>query len=271
VSQLDQQNAVFWSELCGSGLARHLGITDDSPASLRRFDDWYLAYYPYLPVHVPYTEMSGLEVLEIGLGYGTLSQKLAEWGARYKGLDIAPGPVQIVNTRLQNAGLSGEAVVGSILAAPFGDESFDRVVSIGCLHHTGDLAKSIDECWRVLRPGGQMIIMLYNAYSFRRWNEATRQTLKLWLRERLGYRGPLDADAATRKKYDTNEKGEVAPHIDVVSITSLRALCRKFRSIKVRRENILPEFQFRGRTRNDLLCSWWPSIGGLDLYITCQK
>jgi SAM-dependent methyltransferase len=269
--KLEQQNAAFWSELCGTGLARQLGITDDSPRSLRRFDDWYLAYYPYLTLHVPFTEMTGLDVLEIGLGYGTLSQKLAEWGARYTGLDIAPGPVQIVNTRLRNAKLPGKAIIGSILKAPFEDEFFDRVITIGCLHHTGDLAKSIDECWRVLRPGGQLIMMVYNAYSIRRWNEAPAATAKLWLKERFGFRGPLNTEEATRAKYDSNTKGEVAPHIDVTSVTSLRALCSKFKSFRATRENITTERPFSRRTRIDLLKTIWPRIGGLDIYATCTK
>src|SRR5256885_405910 len=45
---IDEQNAGFWNELCGSGLAQSLGITEITPASLARFDDAYMAFYPYL-------------------------------------------------------------------------------------------------------------------------------------------------------------------------------------------------------------------------------
>jgi hypothetical protein len=41
---IDQKNAAFWSELCGSSTARALGITGDEPDALRRFDDYYFAY-----------------------------------------------------------------------------------------------------------------------------------------------------------------------------------------------------------------------------------
>ena len=47
-SEIDRRNSEFWNELCGSTLARSLGITDHSPESLRQFDDAYLALYPYL-------------------------------------------------------------------------------------------------------------------------------------------------------------------------------------------------------------------------------
>src|SRR5215218_741038 len=98
--RLDEANARFWNELCGTGLAKHLGITDHAEASLRRFDDAYFGMYPYLLPTVRPQEMAGKAVLEIGLGYGSLSQKLAEAGADYTGMDIAAGPVRMVTDRL---------------------------------------------------------------------------------------------------------------------------------------------------------------------------
>src|ERR1700721_3942764 len=96
-SAIDRNNAAFWDELCGSTLARSLGITDSSPASLKRFDDWYFAYYPYLFTYIPFRQLNGKDVLEVGLGYGTVSQRIAEFGARYKGLNIAAGAARRVN------------------------------------------------------------------------------------------------------------------------------------------------------------------------------
>ena len=45
---IDAENARFWDELCGSSLARNVGVNDASAESLRRFDAAYLAHYPYL-------------------------------------------------------------------------------------------------------------------------------------------------------------------------------------------------------------------------------
>ena len=87
-------NAAFWDEACGTGAAKRLGIIDNSPRSLKRFDDWYFGFYPWLFMHIPFIEMQGLDVLEVGLGYGTVAQRLAEWSARFTGLDIAAGPRQ---------------------------------------------------------------------------------------------------------------------------------------------------------------------------------
>src|SRR5207248_8707048 len=48
----------------------------------------------------------------------------------------------------------------------FADESFDWLYSHGVLHHTPNTQKAIDEVWRVLKPNGRAIIMLYHKSSF---------------------------------------------------------------------------------------------------------
>ena len=45
---LDTRNAGFWNELCGTGLAWTIGVTDASPNSLPQFDDACYGMYPYL-------------------------------------------------------------------------------------------------------------------------------------------------------------------------------------------------------------------------------
>src|SRR5690242_7304348 len=98
---VNARNIEFWNDLCGAWIAKALGVNDASRDSLRKFDEWFFALYPYLGDYIPFAEMRGRQVLEVGLGYGTLSQRLAENGADYTGLDIAAGPVEMVNHRLR--------------------------------------------------------------------------------------------------------------------------------------------------------------------------
>ena len=114
----DKANREFWDELCGSGFARAIGITDHSMESLKKFDAAYFDFYPYLLRHIDLSDIAGRDVLEIGLGYGTVGQKLAEAGGRYVGLDIAEGPVHMMNYRMRMQGLPGKALGGSILDCP---------------------------------------------------------------------------------------------------------------------------------------------------------
>ncbi|MBC9877512.1 class I SAM-dependent methyltransferase [Bradyrhizobium sp. INPA01-394B] len=266
---IDDANASFWNELCGSAAARAWGITDSSMESLRRYDDNYFRFYPYLERHVNWGALRGKRVLEIGLGYGSLSQKLAESGADYVGLDIAAGPVTMVNHRLQQSGLAGLAVQGNILSSGFPDNSFDAVVAIGCLHHTGNLKTAIAACRRLLRPGGRLIAMVYYSYSYRQFWVEPRRAIRYWLRELGGYRGTF-RDGET-SAYDKTQDGALAPATEFVSMKSLRALCEGYTDFEATPENADREMPFRLWSRDRLLASPVPRLCGLDVYWTCVK
>ena len=180
----DRENAAFWEMICGSNWETRLGITDSSPASLRKFDDYYRTFYPYLEDWLDPTSLAGRDVLEVGLGYGTVGQMIAAAGANYSGLDVARAPVELMNRRLQTGGYSGRAVQGSVLDAPFPAESFDVVVSIGCLHHTGDVHRAVGEATRMLRPGGRLVMMVYHAYSYQPLARRRAKLVGDWLRDR---------------------------------------------------------------------------------------
>ena len=268
---ISEANRTFWDELCGTAQARSLGVTDDSSESLGRFDDWYFRFYPYLERHIPFNRVDGIEVLEVGLGYGSVAHRLAKHGARYRGLDIAEGPVGIVNHRLELHGLNGEALEGNILECPFGDERFDLVVAIGCFHHTGNMARAIAETWRVLRRGGEAIVMVYNGYSYRRWLRWPRDTWRYrrWDR-RGGECGPPNSSTSQRRAYDSNVLGRAAPETVFVSIRHLERMCGRFSHFEARTENAGGDFATRIVPRRLLL----PTVGrlaGLDIYCRLVK
>lgn len=265
-----QANSSFWSELCGTSLARRIGVTDSSPESLRKFDDWYFGLYPYLARHVAFADVAGERVLEVGLGYGSVAQRLAEAGAVYQGLDIASGPVAMVNQRLRQAALPGSAVQGNILSCPFPDGSFDRVIAIGCYHHTGDLPRAIAETHRVLRKGGRAMIMVYNAYSYRRWIRWPISTASYFMWDKTGLGRPRLATTAERKAYDADSAGNAAPETVFVSVDHLRRLAASWRSIEIFRENIGGESFLRFVPRALLLRAAGP-FAGLDLYCHLVK
>jgi SAM-dependent methyltransferase len=267
---VDARNAAFWDELCGTSLAQSIGISDRSPESLRRFDDAYMDLYPYLRAQLRRPRRTDEPLLEIGLGYGTVSQRLAQAGFSYRGLDIAAGPVEIVRHRLRMLGTADaerRVLRGSALAIPHSDGAFGHVVTIGCLHHTGDLPRAVSEVHRVLEPGGTAMVMLYNRHSL-------RQLVLRWrsLLDRSG-----DEDERARAAYDANAAGEAAP--ETVFVTA-RQVCEElfadFADVRVERHNFdsIPLVSMGGR-------AMWLSRGwalgtidrllGLDLYIHARK
>jgi SAM-dependent methyltransferase len=265
----DTANAEFWNELCGTTLAKSLGIADDSAASLARFDCWYFDFYPYLEDHIPFGALAGKRVLEVGLGYGSVAQRLIEAGAAYHGLDIAAGPVAMARHRLKLKGAAGDVRQGSILDCPWPDASFDYLVAIGCYHHTGNLDRAIAESRRVLRSGGGATIMVYNAYSHRRWSHWPLATARALLAEWTGHRPPL-ASEAERAAYDVDSAGRAAPETIFVSPGRLRRIMRDWSAVRVRRENV----DLTG-TLGRIPRRWQlPALGpwlGLDLYCRAVK
>jgi ubiquinone/menaquinone biosynthesis C-methylase UbiE len=269
-ASIDERNKAFWDELCGTNTAQTLGITEITPASLALFDDWYMAYYPYLASYLDDLAVEGRRVLEIGLGFGTVGQALADRGARYTGADIAAGPVAMMKDRLRWLGSGDEAtaVQASALELPWEDESFDVVVSIGCLHHTGDLPRAIGEVHRVLAQGGVALVMLYNAHSFRLLVQAPRRRLQ-------GFLAGRSSAEQVRGMYDQNTSGEAAPHTDYVSRGDVRRLFGAFSSVAIDAQNFAVRARYvQGRRvtiPRERLLGNAARVVGLDLYIRARK
>lgn len=274
MKNIDLENSVFWNDICGSYLAKDLGIQDDSPASLKKYDDFYLNYYPYLLKHVPVETFKDKKVMEVGLGYGTLSQKIAENCAEYHGLDIAAGPVNLVNKRLSQLAVKGGAQVGSIKECLFPDATFDAVVAIGCYHHTGDLRRAISETSRVLKPGGMCYLMVYNKYSYRQWLHSPLLTLKRFLREEFSL-GSIKTETTDKEKkaFDMNLSGDGAPETQFFSVKELYDIMSlNFDQVSLTKENN-DQLNFMGRRlfkRDPLLTSLGNGMG-LDVYFQGRK
>jgi len=271
-----ERNAAFWDELCGTNLAQQLGITDSSPESLKKFDDWYFDFYPYLKGHLePATRANG-KVLEIGLGYGTVAGYLMERGVDYLGLDIAAGPVSMANLRAGQLGVSvPRAQVGNALSmGTFADGTFAAVVAIGALHHTGDFRRAIREVARVVKPGGTIVGMVYSVFSDRNWNLSPRLMFRAaWVNRKPGG-ASMVADERMRWLSDHNSSGTAAPATEYFSRRALRAILAEFGDATIRCRN-LDARSVRGfdalRIRKILMATPLSRIGGLDLYFEVVK
>jgi SAM-dependent methyltransferase len=113
----------------------------------------------------PYDRHRGSRVLEVGCGMGTMASLWAREGAQVTAVDLNPTAVAQTRRRFELLGLEGDVREADGRTLPFADASFDYAWSWGVLHHSPDLAVSLRELLRVLRPGGGFGLMLYHRRS----------------------------------------------------------------------------------------------------------
>lgn len=121
---------------------------------------------PEIAEFARFSSARGLRLLEIGLGMGSDFIRFVEGGAIATGVDITERAVEITSDRLRGRGLWARLLVADAETLPFADNSFEVVYSWGVLHHTPNTGRAIAEAWRVLRPGGELRLMLYNRHSW---------------------------------------------------------------------------------------------------------
>jgi ubiquinone/menaquinone biosynthesis C-methylase UbiE len=120
---------------------------------------------PFLRHAIGFEEITHQRVLEVGCGIGMDSIQFARRANEVYCVDLSLPSVKLTLGRFHNEGYQAHAAVADAENLPFGLESFDVVYSYGVLHHTPDTPQCIRQLFRVLKPGGRAIVMLYAKYS----------------------------------------------------------------------------------------------------------
>lgn len=123
-------------------------------------------YYFSNKIH-GYDQSAGKRVLDVGCGNGYVLYHYAKHGAEVHGIDITETAIKLSRQRFKMCGLDGEFEMTDGNSISYPDGYFDIVCSIGVLHHIPDPRPMISEIYRVLKPGGELILMLYHKNSFR--------------------------------------------------------------------------------------------------------
>lgn len=119
----------------------------------------------YMHAAFEFEKFSGKSVLEIGCGAGIDALEFARHGARVTAMDFTDNAVKLTQNLAQEAGFAISASVGDAKNLKFADDSFDCVYSYGVLHHIPDINRALSEIRRVLKPGGQLMAMVYHKDS----------------------------------------------------------------------------------------------------------
>lgn len=154
------QVAEYWqAHPCGEQIAA--GASSINERFFESYDQARYALERHILPALDQIDFCGRDVLEVGLGQGADSEQIIRRGGQWSGLDITAESVARVRTRLALKGLSGDVRQGSVTEIPWPDNSFDIVFSHGVLHHVPNVEAAQRELHRVLRPNGELILMLY--------------------------------------------------------------------------------------------------------------
>jgi len=143
------------------------------------------------------TEPAGKRILDIGCGIGGPAfDMLRTHGAQVVGIDLEQPLIERAKADARKHGLQEHCQFHtvSIGALPFGDESFDIVTSSGALTQTSDKTLLLDECMRVLTPGGYL-----SCYEWMRTEREYSEDMLYWFKlEGLTYALETLEDYAAR-------------------------------------------------------------------------
>ena len=95
----------------------------------------------------------GLNCLDIGSDNGVISYLLRQYGGHWKSADLDEGSVRAIRTLVQSEVYQIDGRV-----TPFRDEEFDRVVIVDFLEHIADERVFVEELFRILKPGGELVV-----------------------------------------------------------------------------------------------------------------
>jgi tocopherol O-methyltransferase len=98
-------------------------------------------------------------ILDVGCGIGGSSLYLAEkFHAAATGITLSPVQANRATERAAAAGINARFQVADALAMPFADGSFDLVWTLESGEHMPDKRQFLQECCRVLKPGGTLLM-----------------------------------------------------------------------------------------------------------------
>jgi ubiquinone/menaquinone biosynthesis C-methylase UbiE len=102
----------------------------------------------------------GDEILEVAPGPGLTAIELAKLGGyRVTGLDISDSFVEIARANAAQTGVAVSFEHGNASAMPFADNRFDVIYCEAAFKNFAEPVIALDEMYRVLKPGGQAVIM----------------------------------------------------------------------------------------------------------------
>ncbi len=199
-----------------------LEISSSVPGSKEFFadlDQYHFEKLHHLPRLIDFEGYRGKKVLDVGCGAGTDLVRFAKGGALVTGVDLSSSAIALAKQNVAQQGLTADLREADGEHLPFDDNAFDVVFAHGVVQYTAHDQALVDECRRVLKPGGTAVFQVYNRVS---WLNALSKVMKV----------PLEhEDAPVLKRYSAGE---------------FRRLLTEFRDVRIDEERFPVKSRLHG-------------------------
>lgn len=119
--------------------------------------------------------LPAVDVADLGCGEGYLTLEAAAWARKVYAIDRSTdvlGRAKAMAARRRVKNIAWKR--GELEKVPLADRSVDVAIASQALHHATDPAKALAEAWRILRPGGRLLVL------------DLRQHEEAWVQDKLG-------------------------------------------------------------------------------------
>jgi len=164
MSQNNSDIKQFWNDQpVGSNFIEY----QQDKSFYEKYDAFRYHTESHILIELDDIDFKNKKVLEIGLGQGADSMQIIDRGAIYHGIDLTEESVRRVKERFHLFDKPYKEVqVANAENVPYPENSFDIVYSHGVIHHSPNIERIVAEIYRVLKPDGQAVIMLYHKNSY---------------------------------------------------------------------------------------------------------
>jgi ubiquinone/menaquinone biosynthesis C-methylase UbiE len=216
-----------------------------------------------MPETMEFSRHAGKQLLEIGGGMGTDLAQFAKHGAVITDVDLSSGHLALAQESFRLRGLKGTFVHHDAETIPFPDNSFDVVYSNGVIHHTPNTQSVVDEIYRVLKPGGKAIIMVYAENSLYYW-----RNLVGWQGLKKGALMKNSIGHVMSCSVEMNDN-DARPLVKVYTKPRLKKMFSKFNNIKICQRQLVREEV--PRILGWVPLSWLGQFMGWNLIVKAHK
>ena len=172
--------------------------------------------------HLALRLIPAITVADLGAGEGLLSQLIANRAERVWCIDNSARMVEVGTELAKKNGLANLTYkLGDIEQVPLADLSVDLAILSQALHHANHPQTAVNEAFRILKPGGQLLVLDLKEHSFEKARELYGD---LWLGfKESALHGFLKTAGFQQVEVTAVSREENEPHFETLLASGLKA------------------------------------------------